>query len=111
MLHAGGAIPVPSMSKEIAIFLVVLHGGAGGTCHPSDAPHPNSIVTLAIFVHAREMFVRVMPSMELFRYFFPLCWAGPGRPLRWSDVPSMAPEPALHYYRIDLIKHPFYSRL
>ena len=44
---------------------------------------PNTVLTLALFAHACEMFVGVFPSVELFRYFFAPCWLaslslGPG---------------------------------
>jgi hypothetical protein len=34
---------------------------------------PNTVVTLALFMQACEMFVGVQPSVELFRHFFSLC--------------------------------------
>ena len=37
---------------------------------------PNSVVILAIFAHFCEMFVRVPPSVALFRHFFVLRRAG-----------------------------------
>nr|CAE04291.2 OSJNBa0083I11.1 [Oryza sativa Japonica Group]CAE04810.2 OSJNBb0022P19.5 [Oryza sativa Japonica Group] len=52
-----------------AIFFF-LHGCSGVLRSPDGAPHPNAVMTLAIFAHLCEMFIGVRPSLRLFRWFF-----------------------------------------
>jgi hypothetical protein len=83
--RAGMAYPSSWCFKEVIIFLLFLMIGLVPPFSPFImevlevyAIHmvylvPNTIFTLALFAHARERFIGVQPSMELFRHFFSLC--------------------------------------
>ncbi|RLN04882.1 membrane-associated protein-like [Panicum miliaceum] len=85
VLRAGSAYPDLRGTQEIVIFLPFL---VLGLVPPFSsffisvleeyAVHlvrlsPNSVMTLAIFAHACEMFIGVSPSVELFRHLFSIC--------------------------------------
>ncbi|RLN03139.1 membrane-associated protein-like [Panicum miliaceum] len=70
-LHILGLIPPVS-----SFFISVLEEYAVHLVHLS----PNSVMTLAIFAHACEMFIGVLPSVELFRYLFSLCRSSSASP-------------------------------
>jgi hypothetical protein len=87
--------PSPRCFEEVVVFLPFLIAGLVLPFLPffvevleAYAIHmvhliPNAVVTLALFVHACEMFVSVQSSVELFHHFFSLCQSpsvslGPG---------------------------------
>ncbi|RLN30897.1 uncharacterized protein C2845_PM05G21230, partial [Panicum miliaceum] len=83
-LRAGEHSPALRSAREVVTFLPFLLVGLVPPFSPffvaaleAYAIHlahlaPNSILTLAIFAHACEMFFAVSPSVELFRHFFSL---------------------------------------
>ena len=85
VLHRGRDFPDPRNAREVVTFLSFLVVGMAapfstftGAVLEVFALHlvhltPNTVLTLALFAHACEMFVGVLPSVELFRYFFAPC--------------------------------------
>ncbi|RLN03513.1 uncharacterized protein C2845_PM13G17940 [Panicum miliaceum] len=92
ILCAGSTFPEPRHIWEIITFLPFLVVGlvppfssffiAALDAYAIHLAHlsPNSIMTLAIFVHACEMFIGVSPSVEPFHHFFMLCRSSSGSP-------------------------------
>ena len=85
VVHRGGDFPSPRNAWVVVVFLFFLVVGLAPPFSPffmavleEFAIHlvhltPNAVLTLALYAHACEMFVGVLPSVELFRYFFAPC--------------------------------------
>jgi len=96
VLRWDGAFPAPCNAREVVIFLSFLVVGLAPAFSPffvalleEFALHlvhltPNTVLMLALFVHACEMFVGVRPTVEPFRHFY--------APVRSGSI-SPAPTP------------------
>lgn len=92
-----GATPrfrLASSSSNFSFFLLVLEAHAMHLVHLD----PNTILMMAIFAHAFEMFVGVAPLTDLFHYFFALARTNPVSPA--ASVPLLRRTVGGSYFRI-----------
>ncbi|RLN43086.1 uncharacterized protein C2845_PM01G42910 [Panicum miliaceum] len=100
VLHYGEDFPRPRQGREVVVLLPFLMVGIAPPlsafllevleAYRIHLVHltPNSIVILAVFAYACEMFFEVRPSVELFRYFFHLNTTSSRPP-----APGVPPQP------------------